>query len=104
MISDLKNLSSASFEPALLNNLAVVAEDQELQVSCLKPDGLPIPKLFWRGPQGHIISDSGPVRVQEDTLIISKAKRSTHEGNYTCVAENLAGTTDASVEVIVSCK
>lgn len=92
----------ASFEPPLSNQLAIVGEGQELQVSCLEPAGLPQPRVYWRDPKGHIISDSGSVRVQDNTLIIGKAKATDNNGNYTCVAENLAGETELSVQVTVS--
>ncbi|CAL7946572.1 unnamed protein product [Xylocopa violacea] len=101
-IAYLMNLSAASFEPLLPNQVAVVGEDQELQVSCLEPSGLPTPKVYWRDPKGHIISDSGPVRVQDNTLIIAKARMGEDDGNYTCVAENMAGETDISAQVVIS--
>ena len=82
----------------------MVGEGQELQVSCLTPGGLPAPKLYWRDPQGRIVSDSGPVRVQDETLIVAKARRDADAGNYTCVAENMAGVTEMGVRVAVSCK
>ena len=80
----------------------MVGEDQELQVSCLVPSGLPSPRVYWKDPRGHIISDSGPVRVQDNTLIIGKARLAEDGGNYTCVAENLAGVTEMTVQVVVS--
>ncbi|XP_015603298.1 inactive tyrosine-protein kinase 7 [Cephus cinctus] len=101
-IAYLRNLSVASFEPALSNQIAIVGEDQELQVSCLEPSGLPAPKVYWRDPAGHIISDSGPVRVQDNTLIIANARIGEDDGNYTCIAENLAGETEMGVQVIIS--
>ncbi|KAK2575159.1 hypothetical protein KPH14_002563 [Odynerus spinipes] len=101
-IAYLMNFSAASFEPTLPNQVAIVGEDQELQVSCLEPSGLPTPKVYWRDPKGHIISDAGPVRVQDNTLIIAKARMNEDDGNYTCVAENLAGETDMSVQVVIS--
>ncbi|XP_053989668.1 tyrosine-protein kinase-like otk [Hylaeus anthracinus] len=101
-IAYLMNLSAASFEPLLPNQVAVVGEDQELQVSCLEPSGLPTPKVYWKDPKGHIISDSGPVRVQDNTLIVAKAGMGEDDGNYTCVAENMAGETDISVQVVIS--
>ena len=101
---DLKNLTTDSFEPPLLNQQAVVPNGQELQVNCILPEGLPIPKLYWKDPNNHIISDSGPTRVQDGTLIISNAKSPNNEGNYTCIAENIAGETEMSVQVIVSCE
>ncbi|CAK9831165.1 Inactive tyrosine-protein kinase 7 [Anthophora retusa] len=101
-IAYLMNLSAASFEPLLPNSVAVVGEDQELQVSCLEPSGLPSPKVYWRDPKGHIISDSGAVRVQDNTLIVAKARMGEDDGNYTCVAENMAGETDISAQVVIS--
>ncbi|KAK0085469.1 hypothetical protein PV325_005080 [Microctonus aethiopoides] len=101
-IAYLHNLSDASFEPALNQQLAVVGEEQELQITCLEPAGLPTPRVFWRDQNNHIISDSGPVRVQENTLIIAKARVDEDSGNYTCVAENLSGTSEIDVQVIVS--
>lgn len=92
----------AALEPKRFTQLTVVGEDQELQISCLEPLGLPPPKVYWRDPTGHIISDTGPVRVQDNTLIIARARIGEDDGNYTCVAENLAGETDISVQVIVS--
>lgn len=89
-------------EPKLLKPQAVVGEDQEFQISCLEPIGLPPPKVYWRDPRGHIISDAGPVRVQDNTLIIARARMNEDDGNYTCVAENLAGETDISVQIVVS--
>ncbi|XP_011311017.1 inactive tyrosine-protein kinase 7 [Fopius arisanus] len=101
-IAFIQNLTDASFEPTLANQQAIVGKEQELQVSCLEPRGLPTPRIFWRDPRGHIISDSGPVRTQDNTLIIAKARTPEDIGNYTCVAENLAGTTEIIVQVIVS--
>lgn len=98
------NLSAASFEPLLPNQVAVVAVDQELQVSCLEPAGLPAPKVYWKDPSGHIISDSGAVRVQDNTLIVANARKDEDEGSYTCVAENMAGETEISAQVVVSSK
>ncbi|XP_051157580.1 tyrosine-protein kinase-like otk [Leptopilina boulardi] len=101
-IAYLRNLSVASLEPSLPNQLAVVGEGQELQITCLIPSGSPVPKIYWKNHEGHIISDSGSIRVQENTLIITKADVTKKLVNYTCIAENLAGTTEITVQVFVS--
>ncbi|XP_020293317.1 tyrosine-protein kinase-like otk, partial [Pseudomyrmex gracilis] len=101
-IAYLLNFTMAAFEPKRGTQLAIVGEGQEFQISCLEPKGLPQPKVYWRDPTGHIISDTGPVRVQDNTLIIAKARMAEDDGNYTCVAENLAGETDISVQIIIS--
>ncbi|XP_071573152.1 tyrosine-protein kinase-like otk isoform X1 [Temnothorax nylanderi] len=101
-IAYLLNFSMAAFEPKRPTQLAIVGEDQEFQISCLEPLGLPPPKVYWRDPTGHIISDTGPVRVQDNTLIIARARMGEDDGNYTCVAENLAGETDISVQIVIS--
>ncbi|XP_012217658.1 tyrosine-protein kinase-like otk [Linepithema humile] len=101
-IAYLLNFSTDAFEPRLPTQLAIVGEDQEFQISCLAPLGVPPPKVYWRDPMGHIISDTGPIRVQDETLIIAKARMGEDEGNYTCTAENLAGETDTSVQIIIS--
>jgi len=93
-----------SFEPRLPTQLAIIGEDQEFQISCLAPLGVPPPKVYWRDTTGHIISDTGPVRVQDETLIIAKARMGEDDGNYTCTAENLAGETDTSVQIVISSK
>lgn len=93
-----------AFEPRLSTPLAmeVVGENREFQISCLEPAAFPSPKIYWRDPRGHIISDTGPVRVQDNTLIIAKARMNEDDGNYTCVAENLAGETDVTFQMVIS--
>lgn len=73
-------------------------------MSCLVPSGVPEARIFWRDPRGHLISDAGQVRVQDNTLIIAKARLDEDPGNYSCVAENLAGNSEMTVQVIVSSK
>ncbi|CAB3378154.1 Hypothetical predicted protein [Cloeon dipterum] len=92
---------TASLEPLQPNLPAVVAEKSEFEVTCLPPKGVPKPRVWWKAPNDHVISDSGPVRVDETRLIIDSA-RLEHAGNYTCVAENLAGISSLSLPIYVS--
>lgn len=74
------------------------------QLSCLQPDSLPPAKKWWQNGTGHTISDSGEIRVDDDGRLLIDAVKVEHGGNYTCVAENIAGKTEKSVEIIVTSK
>lgn len=50
------------------------------------------------------MSDSGEVRVDDDGRLIIENVRATNAGNYTCVAENVAGKTEMGFELIVTSK
>lgn len=62
------------------------------------------PKVKWLDPEGKPISDSGPLRVEETRLYLESASSKRNNGNYTCVAENLAGIRSETVRLIVSSK
>ncbi|KAG8225401.1 hypothetical protein J437_LFUL004601 [Ladona fulva] len=76
--------------------IIVVPEGGELEVECVPPVGRPSPTVRWSPHRGR----SAP----ESRLVISSASRSRHEGKYTCVASNVAGSSSISVEVVVSVK
>ncbi|KYB28864.1 Tyrosine-protein kinase-like otk [Tribolium castaneum] len=91
-----------SFEPPLSenSNQVVAPEGGLFQLTCLEPDSLPPAKKWWLNTGGHTVSDSGEVRVDDGRLIIEKV-RMDHAGNYTCVAENMAGKTEKIIELVV---
>ena len=49
----------------------------------------------------NVIADQEKVKVVEGTLTINNAEES-HSGNYTCISENIAGSTNKSIQVVVS--
>ena len=57
----------------------------------------------WEDPFGQPLPEEGRVKVTTETLSILNAQE-TDSGNYTCLAENIAGVKRASVSVIVSGK
>jgi PTK7 protein tyrosine kinase 7 len=100
----LSELKDSSFEPQQSSDrVVVVGERSEFEVTCVPPDGRPPPRVWWRGPQGRVVSDSGPTHVDETRLIIESA-RLEDAGNYSCEAENIAGSTTASIRLIVTSK
>ncbi|KAK9887060.1 hypothetical protein WA026_019995 [Henosepilachna vigintioctopunctata] len=102
-LAQISSLSATSFEPSLTNEgKFILAEGTSFQLTCLEPKSFPEAKKWWLNPAGHTVSDSGEVKVDDDgRLIISKVKME-HSGNYTCVAENAAGKTEKSIEIMAT--
>ncbi|XP_071450356.1 inactive tyrosine-protein kinase 7 [Hetaerina americana] len=78
----------------LEDSVVVVAEGKELEVECVPPRGRPVPSVHWQPHHGR--------NSLESRLVISYASHSKHQGEYSCVAKNTAGTTRTSIKVIVS--
>lgn len=70
-------------------------------MSCLRPRGYPKPKVWWEDSKGKVVSDSGRIHVDDTRLVIESA-RLEDAGNYSCLAENLAGTKKAVIQLYVS--
>ncbi|XP_074038499.1 tyrosine-protein kinase-like otk isoform X2 [Leptinotarsa decemlineata] len=93
-----------SFEPPLPDSKKkIVGEGLTFQLTCLPTNSSPPAKQWWERPNGHTISDSGDVRVDDGRLIIDNVK-SENAGRYKCVAENIAGITEMAVELMVTTK
>ncbi|UYV74878.1 PTK7 [Cordylochernes scorpioides] len=98
----LREFAAEPFEPpAPGNGTAVVAVEGRWEVTCLAPDGLPEPKVWWTDPGGRIVGDTGPLRVDGERLILEAARRN-DSGPYTCVAENMAGRRTAFLDLQVA--
>lgn len=63
---------------------------QQMELRCVAPNGLPPPRIYWlRGGQ-PLQTDTSILVSSEGHLLIGQA-RAQDTGNYTCVAENIAG-------------
>ncbi|XP_035226737.1 inactive tyrosine-protein kinase 7-like isoform X2 [Stegodyphus dumicola] len=90
------------FEPPVGHDeLKVVPLGSQFEVTCVKPGGRPKVRIWWEDSSGRVISDAGRIRVDDSQLIVDGAKKS-DTGNYTCVAENIAGQERASLYFYVA--
>ncbi|CAG0908032.1 unnamed protein product, partial [Darwinula stevensoni] len=91
-------------EPPLPEGLPilVVEERGEVEVLCKAPKGHPQPRVWWEDPQGRVVPTGvvGGVRVQGTQLVVEQARKEM-AGNYTCVAENLVGSSRFAVRLYV---
>lgn len=114
-LTDIEPLNSAtSLDPSPLipSHKLAVPEKGTVEIFCELPKGLPTPNLWWEGPDGRLIPEtSSPQSLssytfssaklrQPNTLLVSNV-RADQTGNYACVAENIAGKTRATVQLVV---
>ncbi|KAH9494396.1 Netrin receptor unc5b [Bulinus truncatus] len=68
-----------------------VEEGSSVELSCLPPEGKPLPTVFWLkdNVEINVNVDVNYIITSEGHLIINQARR-TDTGNYTCGAENIA--------------
>ena len=74
-------------------------EGSQVSLRCLPPHGVPKPVVYWlhEGRNIKAGTESSPYIVSsEGSLLISQVKLS-HSGNYSCVAENIAGVRESPV-------
>ncbi|KAL3284491.1 hypothetical protein HHI36_018652 [Cryptolaemus montrouzieri] len=102
-LAQISSLSAESFEPLLpKEGKFVLAKGSYFQLTCLEPESFPEAKKWWLKPGGHTVSDAGEIKVDDDNRLIIPTVKLEHSGNYTCVAENIAGKTEKFVELIVT--
>ncbi|PRD36426.1 UNVERIFIED_CONTAM: Ptk7 [Trichonephila clavipes] len=81
--------------------MVIVNVHGSFDITCLVPNGLPKPKMWWENPKGHVINDSGRIHVEDMRLIFSEVEES-DDGEYSCVAENIADKRNVSFSLVVS--
>ncbi|GFY42956.1 inactive tyrosine-protein kinase 7 [Trichonephila inaurata madagascariensis] len=101
-IAYIENLTAESLEPQPLDDhMVIVNVHGSFDITCLVPNGLPKPKMWWENPKGHVINDSGRIHVEDMRLIFSEVEES-DDGQYSCIAENIADKRNVSFSLVVS--
>lgn len=102
-------LTIAHLNPFDLHNFAppsrvqYVGRNRDLEIGCQPPEGNPQPVAYWK-KSSEKISSSGRVSVTDDLRLKILFVRQNDEGEYNCVAENLAGRTEGVVKIVVTNK
>ena len=55
----------------------------------------------WEDPNSQVVLDTGRVRMEAGKLYLTNAQP-TDSGNYTCMAQNMAGTKNSILWIVVS--
>lgn len=117
LCTDLQPLSIASLDPTPLipNHKLAVPEKGTVEIFCDRPKGLPVPKLWWEGPEGKVILDTTSTsstgastsnmfpeaRTREPNTLVVPNVRGDKTGTFACVAENVAGISRMSFQLVV---
>ncbi|XP_071100451.1 hemicentin-1-like isoform X1 [Haliotis cracherodii] len=75
-----------------------VEEDSSVELICIPPEGHPEPKIIWKknGHRLHPDKDDNLLITESRSLVIQNFQM-TDEGDYSCVAKNLAGKVESNV-------
>ncbi|KAI5704032.1 hypothetical protein M8J75_001262 [Diaphorina citri] len=90
-------MNASSIEPSSESSFHILPEHSHIVFHCLAPRGRPTPKVSWSGGPQHTSLSS-----HDGKLTIKDASISRHGGNYSCVAENLAGSKRVEFTLIVT--
>ncbi|XP_046555689.1 roundabout homolog 1-like [Haliotis rubra] len=78
-----------------------VEEDSSVELICVAPEGHPEPKIIWKknGHHLHPNKDDNLLITESRSLVIQNFQM-TDEGDYSCVAKNLAGKVESSIATL----
>ena len=76
----------------------VEGESQQFRVEV---EGFPAPEIKWFDEDGELVPSKGHVRCDSDGTLHVDCAELDDEGQYTCIALNMAGETSASIELLV---
>lgn len=77
------------------------AEYSTAELTCIAPDGLPAPAVWWEGPSGHILTQ---VSQSTESVLILNRVLIQDTGVYRCLAGNGVRNVTTQVNLIVTSK
>lgn len=99
----LNDFSVEAIDPPapLSNGHHYFAEYSTAELTCIAPDGVPQPVVWWEGPQGHTLTV--PAHTVESILILTRVLAE-DAGQYTCWAMNSVRKVSTKTTVVVTSK
>ena len=80
-----------------------VREGSRVEIFCRKPNGFPIPLIYWEDPSGKRMSETVTNDTRDLSLLLIEKIQSSQAGGYSCVAQNPAAITRIIVEIVITC-
>ena len=77
------------------------AEYSTAELTCIAPDGLPSPTIWWEGPSGQVLTS--PSQTYDSVLYLTRVLNE-DAGTYRCRAGNEARNVSIQVNLVVTCK
>ncbi|KAK6623364.1 hypothetical protein RUM43_009216 [Polyplax serrata] len=96
----IEDLTLKSLEPIPPDSgLFITREMRPFEIACIPPRALPPATIWWEDETGKTVSSS---EKTNSLLIFEYPRVDKDKGNYTCFAENLAGITNTTIQLMVS--
>ena len=93
-------MKNAIDPPAMAaNGQHYFAEYATAELTCMAPDGLPPPVVWWEGPTGRALTT--PMNASESVLVLNRLLME-EAGHYRCWAENSFRKTSISVNLVIT--
>jgi PTK7 protein tyrosine kinase 7 len=78
------------------------AEYSTAELTCIAPDGLPPPTIWWEGPSGQVLTPPSP--TADSSILLLNRVLNEDAGTYRCRAGNAARNVSIQVHLVVTCK
>ena len=98
-LNDFSKTGAIDPPPPHSNGYHYFAEYSSVELTCIAPEGLPVPAVWWEGPNGRILTV--PTRSESSVLSLSRVLAE-DAGIYSCKAENSVRKLTVPVNVVVT--